>query len=263
MTDALPSIELAFVLGLRHGFAPDHLAAVDGLTMRARRAAAPWMGALFSIGHGAILLLTVGLAGLAASWLQPGKPALAILDLAEWLPGVFLLGLAAVNTLSLLRRSVADQPSAVAAVPAAPRLALGPLSALGMGMLFALGVESALQAVAWAYAAAAAGGSSSAALQVAGAFVLGMTVTDAADGYATARLAGMAGPQAIQAFRRRLGWPIVLLCLGSGIQALTFKACQRCAPDESWMFFFGTAIAAMTALFYVFTLLRSLRSPAE
>ena len=68
MTDSLPSIELALLLGLRHGFAPDHLAAVDGLTMRARRVAAPWMGALFSIGHGTILLLTVALAGLAATW---------------------------------------------------------------------------------------------------------------------------------------------------------------------------------------------------
>lgn len=47
---------LMFVLGLRHGLDPDHIACVDGLTWRALNRAqhrhAPWIGTLFAIGHG-------------------------------------------------------------------------------------------------------------------------------------------------------------------------------------------------------------------
>ena len=68
MNEALPTIELALLLGLRHGLAPDHLAAIDGLTMRAQPPSAPWMGGLFALGHGLTVLLIVALADLASAW---------------------------------------------------------------------------------------------------------------------------------------------------------------------------------------------------
>lgn len=256
MTESLPTIELALLLGLRHGLAPDHLAAIDGLTMRARPAAAPWMGALFAIGHGAIVLLIVALADLAADWLRLDSALLGALDTLEWLPGVLLLTLAALNARSLLRPASHGGRAALGARLLAPLTEVRPLTALGIGMLFALGVESMLQALAWGYAATQLGGGNWHALQVAGAFVLGMAITDALDGYATARIAAGAGPAALQRFRRRIGWPIVVLCAVSGAQLLLSKGCASCAPAADGLRLLGMAMVATTLTLYAYTWLR-------
>ena len=65
----LPALALIFLLGMRHGLEPDHLAAVDGLTLRSQAASprwAPWMGALFALGHGVTVLAIVAVAALAS-----------------------------------------------------------------------------------------------------------------------------------------------------------------------------------------------------
>jgi len=262
MTESLPTIELALLLGLRHGLAPDHLAAIDGLTMRARPAAAPWMGALFAIGHGATVLLIVALADLASAWLQLGSAFLDAMALLEWLPGLLLLTLAILNARSLLRPAQTSSRNTLGARLLAPLTSVRPQTALGIGMLFALGVESILQALAWGYASAQLAGGSWSALQVAGTFVLGMAITDALDGYATARIAKGVGQLAIQQFRRRIGWPIVALCAVSGLQLLISKACARCAPAEDGLRLLGMALVATTLALYAATWLRSRRSAA-
>lgn len=256
MTESLPTIELALLLGLRHGLAPDHLAVIDGLTMRSAPTGAPWMGALFALGHGAVLLLIVALAGLAADWLQLDSRFLRAMTLLEWLPGLLLLALAALNARSLLWPQQAGQRNGIGARLLAPLTSVRPLTALGIGMLFALGVESILQALAWGYAGSHLGGGDWSALQVAGAFVLGMGLTDALDGYATARIAAGAGRQALQRFRRRIGWPIVALCAVSGAQLLTSKACVSCAPAADGLRLLGMAMAAATLVLYAWTWLR-------
>ncbi|MEG1327200.1 MAG: hypothetical protein RSD99_20050, partial [Janthinobacterium sp.] len=61
----LPALALIFLLGMRHGLEPDHLAAVDGLTLRSQSVHArwaPWMGALFALGHGVTVLAIVAVA---------------------------------------------------------------------------------------------------------------------------------------------------------------------------------------------------------
>lgn len=259
MTESLPTIELALLLGLRHGLAPDHLAVIDGLTMRARPASAPWMGALFALGHGAIVLLVVALADLAAGWLQLDSAFLNAMAVLEWLPGVLLLSLALLNARSLLWPHQARHSSGIGARLLAPLTQVRPLTALGIGMLFALGVESLLQALAWGYAAAQLGGAAWSALQVAGAFVLGMAITDALDGYATARIAAGAGQQAIQQFRRRIGWPIVALCGVSGVQLLMAKACASCELAGDRLQLLGMAMVAATLALYAWTWMRQSR----
>lgn len=257
MTESLPTIELALLLGLRHGLAPDHLAAIDGLTMRARPASAPWMGALFAIGHGAIVLLVVALADLAADWLQLDSAFLNAMEILEWLPGVLLLSLAILNARSLLRPRQTGQRNSIGARLLAPLTQVRPLTALGIGMLFALGVESLLQALAWGYASAQLGSWN--ALQVAAAFVLGMAITDALDGYATARIAAGAGQQAIQQFRRRIGWPIVALCTVSGLQLLMSKLCASCTLAGNGLQLLGMAMVAATLALYAWTWMRQPR----
>ncbi|MRX07758.1 hypothetical protein GJ697_07940 [Pseudoduganella sp. FT25W] len=262
MSEALPTLELALLLGLRHGLAPDHLAAIDGLTMRARPAVAPWMGALFALGHGVVVLLMVALTSMASTWLQPAPALLGALDALEWLPGILLLTLAVLNARSLMWPQQGRGRSALAARLLAPLAAVGPLAALGVGMLFALGVESMLQAFAWGYAATSLAGGAGSALQAAGVFVLGMALTDTLDGYATARIAASAGAQAIQRFRRRIGWPIIILCAVSGVQLLTSKLCASCAPEEDWMNRLGLGMAMATLALYAFSWWRGWR-PAD
>src|SRR5204863_5447787 len=77
MTSPLPHdlaglVLMVFLLGLRHGMDPDHLAAVDGLARhnaRDRPRVARWSGCLFSLGHGAIVTL---IAGFVAATLHDG-----------------------------------------------------------------------------------------------------------------------------------------------------------------------------------------------
>jgi high-affinity nickel-transport protein len=254
MTDALPTIGLALLLGLRHGLAPDHLAAIDGLTLRATARAAPWMGALFSLGHGIIMLSVVAMAATAVDrWLAPGPALRAVLDIVTWLPGVFLLVLALWNARALLRR-----PARASGTPLPMQGRAGPIGALVVGMVFALGAESALQALAWGSAAASLGGVG-AALQVAAAFIAGMTITDALDGATTARIARRAGQQAMLAFRRRLGWPVVGLCTVSGLQLITAKACAACAPEEHWLTMLGVGMVTLTFTVYLAGVAKLLR----
>src|SRR6185503_13335699 len=60
---------LVFVLGLRHGFDPDHLVAIDGLT---RSTNSRWCGLFFSLGHGvAVTLIGVAVALAATEWQAP------------------------------------------------------------------------------------------------------------------------------------------------------------------------------------------------
>ena len=67
---------LAFVLGAKHGFDADHLATIDGLTRynaRTNPRLARFCGALFSLGHGAVVMLVALAAGaLASRWQAPG-----------------------------------------------------------------------------------------------------------------------------------------------------------------------------------------------
>ncbi len=65
LTQILPThwlslVAVVFLLGLKHGLDPDHLAAIDGLTRfnAARRPRlARWSGLLFSAGHGVVVTL--------------------------------------------------------------------------------------------------------------------------------------------------------------------------------------------------------------
>ena len=66
---------LVFLLGLKHGFDADHLATIDGLTRfnaRHQRPFARYCGALFSLGHGVVVLaiaLAVGV--VSEKWEAP------------------------------------------------------------------------------------------------------------------------------------------------------------------------------------------------
>src|SRR5258708_32565110 len=95
MIEALPTHWLAlvgvvFLLGLKHGLDPDHLAAIDGLTRfnaRARPVLARWSGLLFSAGHGVVVtLVAIAVATVATEWKAPRW----LEDAGTWISIAFL-----------------------------------------------------------------------------------------------------------------------------------------------------------------------------
>src|SRR5512138_1957933 len=101
--DALGLTALVFALGVKHGFDPDHLVAIDGFvrsSAHTRPRLARWAGLYFSLGHGVVVTL-IGLAVAlyardwdAPAWLEPLGAAVSI--------GVLTL-LGAANLLMLWR----------------------------------------------------------------------------------------------------------------------------------------------------------------
>ena len=68
MTDAFALAALVFFFGVRHGFDPDHLVAIDGLS----RSGGKWSGLFFSLGHGVVVtLIGIVVALFAADWQAP------------------------------------------------------------------------------------------------------------------------------------------------------------------------------------------------
>ena len=187
--DAIPATwtalcALALVLGLKHGFDADHLATIDGLTRynaRANPRLARLAGALFSLGHGAVVLAVAFAAGsLAAGWRTP-----------DWLEFsgaavsvLFLFGLAFVNVHAVLTAA----PGTVVAPSGLKARLLGrvltvrrPWAITAVGMLFALSFDTVSQAAIFALAAGHFGGVMQA-LFVAALFVLGMLSVDGING---------------------------------------------------------------------------------
>jgi len=249
----LPALALIFLLGMRHGLEPDHLAAVDGLTLRSQAASprwAPWMGTLFALGHGVTVLAIVAVAALASQQFSPSETLFGWL---EWLPIALLLLIAAMNARSLLAGAqLAEVRGRL--LPRWLRRASGPFAAILVGMLFALVFDTALQAAAWGYAAVALGGMQPA-LLTGLVFAVGMGVTDTFDGWVTAKVMRTGQAEIVRAFRRRLGWPIVAICVAMAGTLAAGKFDSAWSLPESWTAALGAAMVLLMAVLYGWTLL--------
>ncbi|WP_071323672.1 HoxN/HupN/NixA family nickel/cobalt transporter [Janthinobacterium sp. 1_2014MBL_MicDiv] len=248
----LPALALIFLLGMRHGLEPDHLAAVDGLTLRSLPAHprwAPWMGAMFALGHGITVLAIVAVAALAAEQFTPSE---AVFGWLEWLPIALLLLIAAMNARTLLAGAQLANVRA-RMLPGWLKGAAGPLGGILVGMLFALVFDTALQAAAWGYAAVALGGMGPA-LLTGLVFAVGMGVTDTFDGWVTARVMRTGKEDIVRAFRRRLGWPIVAICVAMAGYMAAGKLEPAWSMPESWTVALGAAMVLLMAILYGWTL---------
>ncbi len=215
----LPLIGLTFLLGVRHGMDPDHLAVVDNLTrFNADRApgGARWCGLFFSLGHGAMVTLVAALLALAASarqipaWIETSGNVISIAFL-------FLIG--ALNLVAL-SRAAADE--AVAPLGLRASLAGGllrratqvshPLLISLIGAAFAISMDTMSQAAVFSLAASGefAWG---VALLLGLIFTLGMLIVDGANGLWVYRLIASSNRQS-RAWSRRLTLAIALLSLG-------------------------------------------------
>jgi len=194
---------LVFLLGLKHGFDADHLAAIDGLTRynaRLGRRFARYCGALFSLGHGVIVVAIAIAVGLASqSWAAPQWLELS----GAWISIGFLTLIGIVN----LRAVLAASPHEVVAPVGIKGRFLGRLNQAGrpwsvalVGALFAASFDTVSQSALFALTAARFGGLGHA-LALGLLFVLGMLVTDGINGLWISRLIARADQIAVIASR--------------------------------------------------------------
>jgi nickel/cobalt transporter (NiCoT) family protein len=256
---------LIFVLGLKHGFDADHLATIDGLTrfnMRRDPRLARYCGVLFSLGHGAVVLVIALVVGnLAQQWQAPRW-----LDaVGAWISIGFLLALGGVNVYAVLRThpTVSVRPFGIKG-----RL-LGPLAQVSspwlvalVGALFALSFDTVSQAGLFAMAATQIGGWEHA-LVLGTLFLLGMLLTDGANGLWISRLISRADQIALVASR-----VMGLVVGGVSLVVAAFTLTRMAVPTlDAWSsgkeLLFGLAVVGIVAASFVLARWLTRRTPAQ
>ena len=246
-------LALVFMLGLKHGFDADHLAAIDGLTrynFRAARRLARWCGMLFSLGHGVVvILIALTVSAIAGSWQVPGW----IEDLGAWISIAFLFLLGVVNLRAVLTAEPDDvvQPVGVKGrFLGRLRETSNPFAIMLVGALFALSLDTMSQAALFAVVGTQFGGLDHA-LALGLAFMLGMMATDAINGLWISRLIARADAVARLA-SRVMGLVVSLLSLlvaGFGVARYFSPAVDTWSDGKELAF--GAAVCAVIAVSFL------------
>ncbi|OHC67377.1 MAG: nickel transporter [Rhodocyclales bacterium GWA2_65_20] len=188
--DWIALLALVFVLGGKHGLDADHLATIDGLTrynLRFAPARARWCGSLFSLGHGAIVMLIALGVGLASTqWQVPAWME----DLGTWISISFLTLLGILNLRAVLIAPAGDMVATIgirAGLLRRLQATSHPLAIAAVGSLFALSFDTMSQAALFAVTATQHGGLAHT-LALGVAFTVGMLLADGANGLWIARL---------------------------------------------------------------------------
>lgn len=218
--DALGLAALVFLLGLRHGFDPDHLIAIDGL---ARSSRSRWSGLFFSLGHGAVVTLVgLSVAIVATDWQAPA-----------WLEAVgasvsmsVLLALGVANLLMVLRARPGERlaPVGLRGRWFAVRLdrASHPVVIACVGAAFALSFDTISHALMFSLTGASMAGWAFA-LGLGLVFTVGMVATDALNGWWVAKMIAGADARAARA-SRIMSAAIAFLCLALALGAFAKHA---------------------------------------
>jgi high-affinity nickel-transport protein len=262
-THWLSLVAVVFLLGLKHGLDPDHLAAIDGLTRfnAARRPRlARWSGLLFSAGHGVVVtLVAIVVATVAFDWKAP-----------QWLEGagtwisiafLTLLGIANLAVVMRTPRGQVVRPAGLRS-RAFERLtrAEHPVLIAAVGAAFALSFDTISQAVLFSLTGShLAGWAFAAGLGVI--FTAGMMATDSLNGLWVSHLVRSADARAAAA-SRVMSLAIALVALAIAALALA----RRLLPglDErmaSWGVGLGVAVLLAVAAAYAAALRLAKASP--
>jgi nickel/cobalt transporter (NiCoT) family protein len=265
-TDWISLCGLVFVLGLKHGFDADHLATIDGLTRlnaAAGRRHARWCGSLFSLGHGAVVLVVAALAALIG---QHG-PVPGWLDATgSWISIGFLLALGVANLRAVLAAAPGMQVRPVglksglfsslsarltAGLPpqARSRMAGQPLSVAGVGALFALSFDTISLTALFALAATRFGGVTQA-LMLGLLFVAGMLVTDGINGWWLSRLLARAD-QAAAIASRVMGLAVAAVSLWVAALGISSVLAPPAADTQGWDALQGAVVVGIIAVSYL------------
>ena len=183
-TEWIALLALVFVLGAKHGLDADHLATIDGLTrynLRIAPTRARWCGSLFSLGHGAIVMIIALGVGLAATkWQVPAWME----DFGTWISISFLTLLGFLNLRAVLMAPPGEMVATIgikAGLLRRLQATSHPLAIAAVGALFALSFDTMSQAALVAVTATQHGGVAHT-LILGATFTLGMLLADGANG---------------------------------------------------------------------------------
>ena len=267
--EALPThwlslVAVVFLLGLKHGLDPDHLAAIDGLT-RFNAGRSPrvsrWSGLLFSAGHGVVVtLVAVVVATVATGWQAPAW----LEHTGAWISIAFLTLLGVANLRAVWRTPRGEVVRAVglkSRVFARLTRAEHPVLIAAVGAAFALSFDTISQAVLFSVT-----GSHVAGWLFAGAlglvFTAGMIATDALNGLWVSRLVRSADRRAASA-SRLMSLAIALVSLAiAALAALRQLVPALDARAESWGVVLSIAVIATIVLGYAAAMRIALRAAA-
>ncbi len=242
---AFGTLALLFLLGMRHGLDPDHIAVIDNITFRAldeRPRAAAWTGLLFSAGHTVSVLVIASVFGLLGTLVT--LPPLFETVMAVVVAGLLIL----TGTLNL--RALVGKSAYVprgwrhGVVPGALRGSTHPLVTAAIGLIFGLVVDTAAQIAAWGTAASSTGGVLGA-VTIGLSFGIGMILTDGLDSVVVTRLVAR-GPDAARArrYRRGIGWLIVAISYAMAGYALLHLFAPEAALSDGQALIVGGVLAA-------------------
>ncbi len=260
----LPALlALVFVLGLKHGLDPDHLATIDGLTRfnsAANRRVARWCGLLFSLGHGAIVMLvalSVGL--LAQQWAVPGW----LEDIGAWISILFLSLLGFLNLAAAL---LTPPGRVVQPLGLKGRLfgrlqhASHPALVALVGALFALSFDTMSQTALFSVTAAGLGGWEYSLLMGA-TFMVGMMATDGINGLWISRLIQRSDQLACYASRVMSLAVAFLSLLVAAFGAARYFSPGVAAWSEGREMILGMAVVGVVASSFLLARLLARRPP--
>lgn len=208
----LSGMVLMLSLGLKHGIDPDHIAIIDGMTMKhnlQNSKWAIWVGTLFAIGHGLVFTVVAMFISQMSSVLNLPYWLTAI---AEWIPILLLIMVGLLNLRSLLSK----QPHEIIGwrtklLPKKLITSSSPFAIILVGILFATVFDTTSQAAAWGYVSSQQGGIYLAA-SMGIIFTIGMIITDTIDNRILHSLLNKSkNPFFKNQYRLYLGWAIVIM----------------------------------------------------
>lgn len=245
---------LALVWGMKHGLDADHLATIDGLTrfnaQVGRKHLARLCGMLFSLGHGAVVCVVA----VGASLLLHGEAMPDWLDsVGGWISTVFLLALGALNLYAVFTTPAHEMVSPLGLKGrwlGRLRQAGHPLLVMLVGALFAISFDTLSQAALFSTTSVHHGGAGHA-LMLALCFMLGMLLTDAANGLWIAHLLRRADASARLA-SRVMGLTVALLSLSVAGLGLSRRYIPEAAAwQDGRELAIGLLVIAVVAVSYV------------
>ncbi len=244
---------VVLMLGIKHGLDADHLAAIDGLTRsnaQARPRLARAAGALFSLGHGLVVVaVALGVSTLAQAWRAPHW----LESFGAWV-SIGVLTLLALLNIGAVLKTPCDQTAQLlgwrCGVFARLLRAGSPATVMAVGTLFALSFDTVSQATLFAVTATQFGGWQSA-LLLALLFIASMLLTDGLNGWWIARLVRRSDRTARIASRvmALAVSGVSLLTAGLGVATQTAPQIDAWAEDKA--LWFGAAIVVITFTSYV------------
>jgi high-affinity nickel-transport protein len=265
--DTLPThwlalVAVVFLLGLKHGLDPDHLAAIDGLTRfnaQRRPRLARWSGLLFSAGHGVVVtLVAIVVATVAIEWRAPAW----LEHTGTWISIAFLTLLGTANLAAVIRT---PRDEVVRAAGVRSRLferltrAEHPVLIAAVGAAFAISFDTISQAVLFSITGSHLAGWLFAAW-LGLVFTAGMIATDALNGLWVSHLVRRADARAAAASR--------LMSLAIGITSIAIAALAAArqawpvldAQVEAWGVALSAAVVVAIAASYAFAMRMAARA---